>query len=239
MLEPPLSGWHDWNEVNKYGGSCPWGQSLLRYQPVRLWYHYSARTRFVLRKSCLPQSAYPSGQGALTKVTIDPNVGVTKPELDSEEIGAVVLGFFFVNKEQQTSKLHSGCRKVKSEASRSRTGLWQHASVSVGSWPSFKSSSLVSSERNGDCPDFGLSCTPSGTACKWHKNWSSGKNPENGKIWGGGRADCLHCESVQEACFDKFPRIIAPSDKRTERITVTDSIVVSNNFENSWHQKVS
>ena len=40
MLEPPLTRWHDWNEVNKYGGSHPQGQSLLRYQPVCLWYHY-------------------------------------------------------------------------------------------------------------------------------------------------------------------------------------------------------
>ena len=26
-LEPPLTRWRDWNEVNKYGGSRPWGQS--------------------------------------------------------------------------------------------------------------------------------------------------------------------------------------------------------------------
>ncbi len=36
MLELPLTRWHDWKEVNKYGGSCPRGQSLLRYQPVCL-----------------------------------------------------------------------------------------------------------------------------------------------------------------------------------------------------------
>ncbi len=40
MLEPPLTRWCDQNEVNKYGGSHPRGQSLLRYQPDRLWYHY-------------------------------------------------------------------------------------------------------------------------------------------------------------------------------------------------------
>ncbi len=40
MLELPRTRWCDWNEVNKDGGSCPQGQSLLRYQPVRLWYHY-------------------------------------------------------------------------------------------------------------------------------------------------------------------------------------------------------
>ncbi len=31
-LEPPLTRWHDWKEVNKYGGSHPRGQSLLRYE---------------------------------------------------------------------------------------------------------------------------------------------------------------------------------------------------------------
>ncbi len=40
-LELPLTRWHDWKEVNKYGGSRPRGQSLLRYQPVCLWYHYN------------------------------------------------------------------------------------------------------------------------------------------------------------------------------------------------------
>ncbi len=39
-LEPLLTRWHDW-KVNKYRGSRPWGQSLLRYQPVCLWYHYT------------------------------------------------------------------------------------------------------------------------------------------------------------------------------------------------------
>ncbi len=43
MLEPPLTRWYDWNEVNKYRGSRPGGQSLLRYQPVCLWYHYTER----------------------------------------------------------------------------------------------------------------------------------------------------------------------------------------------------
>ncbi len=32
---------HDWKQVNKYRGSRPLGQSLLRYQPVCLWYHYT------------------------------------------------------------------------------------------------------------------------------------------------------------------------------------------------------
>ncbi len=32
MLEPPLTRWHDWNEVNKYSGSRPRGQALLRYE---------------------------------------------------------------------------------------------------------------------------------------------------------------------------------------------------------------
>ncbi len=41
-LEPPLTRWRDW-KVNKYGGSRPRGQSLLRYQPVCLWYHYMSR----------------------------------------------------------------------------------------------------------------------------------------------------------------------------------------------------
>ncbi len=34
MWELPLTRWHDWTEHNKYGGSRPRGQSLLRYQPV-------------------------------------------------------------------------------------------------------------------------------------------------------------------------------------------------------------
>ncbi len=33
-LEPPLTRWHDW-KVNKYAGSHPQGQSLLRYQPLQ------------------------------------------------------------------------------------------------------------------------------------------------------------------------------------------------------------
>ncbi len=40
-LEPSLTRWHDWKEVNKYRGSHPQGQSLLKYQPVCLWYHYT------------------------------------------------------------------------------------------------------------------------------------------------------------------------------------------------------
>ncbi len=36
MLEPPLTRCH---HCTQYGGSCPRGQSLLRYQPVCLWYH--------------------------------------------------------------------------------------------------------------------------------------------------------------------------------------------------------
>ncbi len=38
-LEPLLVRWHHC-VLNKYRGSCPRGQSLLRYQPVCLWYHY-------------------------------------------------------------------------------------------------------------------------------------------------------------------------------------------------------
>ncbi len=51
MLEPLLTRWCDWNKVNKYGGSCPRGQSLLRYQPVCLWYHYTLRNNVGRRKS--------------------------------------------------------------------------------------------------------------------------------------------------------------------------------------------
>ncbi len=38
LLELPLTRCHFVH--NKYGGSHPLGQSLLRYQPVCLWYHY-------------------------------------------------------------------------------------------------------------------------------------------------------------------------------------------------------
>ncbi len=51
-LEPPLTRWCDWNEVNKYGGSRPWGQSLLRYQPVCLWYHYTPQLRSRVVSDC-------------------------------------------------------------------------------------------------------------------------------------------------------------------------------------------
>ncbi len=40
-FEPLPHRWHHC-VLNKYGGSRPRGQSLLRYQPVCLWYHYTA-----------------------------------------------------------------------------------------------------------------------------------------------------------------------------------------------------
>ncbi len=60
MLELPLTRWHDWIEVNKCGGSCPLGQSLLRYQPVCLWYHYTARLPTLWPSSLHPWALTPS-----------------------------------------------------------------------------------------------------------------------------------------------------------------------------------
>ncbi len=43
-LEPPLVRWHHC-VLNKWGDSRPRGQSLLRYQPVCLWYHYTRQLK--------------------------------------------------------------------------------------------------------------------------------------------------------------------------------------------------
>ncbi len=68
LLEPPLT--RCCFVHNKYGGSRPRGQSLLRYQPVCLWYHYKTAPKFSSHMSVFSRShpspkvqLYPPGLG--------------------------------------------------------------------------------------------------------------------------------------------------------------------------------